>query len=147
MEKHNHGKNFGRFVQDCPRCLELHPDGPPQKVAKAKESSETNELLKLLIRREEAALARQDEEQRKREDDAARKEAAKAQLRADIERDAHNKLAAQMACAHQMPNGHSARTDGQIHNDGMFHPFCQICQYHWPPRAPYREEQQTVVTA
>src|SRR3990167_6370750 len=34
MNEHNHKSNFGRYVADCPKCVEKYPDGPPARTRK-----------------------------------------------------------------------------------------------------------------
>jgi hypothetical protein len=167
--EHNHGKNFGRYVDGCPRCIELHPEGKPVRKAKAAVAKAPEvavgdmatlvDLVKALLLKQGggnadametvAKLMLQEKTEAFQEKQATkeRAEAAKAQMRADIEKDKANFLAHQMSCSHAFPNGNTAINPGQIHNDGFYHPRCYICMFEFPVRRATREEQPTVIEA
>lgn len=35
---HNHKQNYGRYVADCPKCVENHPNGPPERKPSTRRS-------------------------------------------------------------------------------------------------------------
>lgn len=164
--KHTHGPNFGRYVADCPKCHELHPDGPPKRSKKLKPSlAEENAALKAQLAELVAAkvgitsgnatdqlvqlmLADQAEKLREKEAEKTRKAMAReADLKAAQQLVAQ-KSAVQANCeltGHKKENGRSAIFQSQVHNDGMVHPFCSRCFKTFPARRPTQEQMSTSV--
>lgn len=158
---HNHKPNFGRYVAGCPRCQEIHPNGPPPKKSRAKKSEATGmtkdemiaflreqapqvaantpleQLVQLMLNKEAKVIQKENEE-------AKRKEAARQDMiRMTAEQEAV-RIAAQNACGHVKENGRTAIV-GQVHNDGLYHPFCQRCMKTFPPRRPNQEQLSRAV--
>ena len=130
--KHTHKPNFGRYVADCPRCVEQHPDGPPQRkpraAAETPSGSEFAELIRLLTSDKLKQLEKEAREEKRR------KQTQSEDLVIAREQEAQ-RLAQQAACGHVKENGRSTRV-GQVHNDGLFHSFCQRCGHPWPAVRP-----------
>lgn len=81
------------------------------------------------------------EEAEKLADAKVRAARARAERIADIEAEAAGKAAGQAACesnGHKKENGRSA-IGGQIHNDGLFHPFCIRCFKEFTPTKPHSD--------
>lgn len=157
---HNHKPNFGRYVAGCPRCIELHPDGPPAKKPKAAKSTAPiltrDDVIALLRENAPTAtqsaantdtlaqlvqlmLTKEGKQLRKEEEEAVRREAARQDM-IRITREHEEMVARNQAnCGHVKENGRSA-INGQIHNDGLKHLFCQRCFKMFPPTRPNQEE-------
>lgn len=78
------------------------------------------------------------EEAAKIEDDKLRKARARAERIAMIEAEAEGIRLHQQNCGarnHTKDNGRTA-IGGQIHNDGLYHPFCQRCNLWFTPVKP-----------
>lgn len=173
---HNHKPNFGRYVADCPKCVEKYPDGPPKRERKAKSPKAISEytreqLLEALqlhsdnpdAKQAPITLSKDDliealrtlgqelrkgtpEEEAKRIDEAKRLREAQLQMAQTLVEQAELIKANQDNCRHTMPRGENA-VFGQVHGDGMFHPLCVVCMKEFPPRKPSREQIGMMATS
>lgn len=164
--KHNHTANFGRYVKDCPKCMVQYPNGPEPRQKKAKaakvasEAPLTREQIMAMLRESaptvgstatpaangdtlaqlvQLMLAKEGKTLRKEEEDMARLEAGKQDMIRIVMESEALKLANQAACGHVKDNGRTA-INGQVHNDGKFHPFCQRCFKEFPAYTPSGEQ-------
>lgn len=140
--KHNHKPNFGRYVAECAACVARYPDGPPKKSKKDKTAAPPaapsgdalSQLVQLMLAKEAKTI------QKEQDDDARREEARQDMLRIAKEQEAQ-KLARQANCRHVKENGRSA-INGQVHNDGLYHPICHHCFKEFTPVPPTGEKLQ-----
>lgn len=94
-------------------------------------------LVRLMLAdRQEALLEKQQTK--------ARREEARAQMRAEVERARQEKEWHQNNCTHTHDNGKTAKC-GQIHNDGLYHPICVKCLKEFTPIRPYKEQNETAL--
>lgn len=171
--EHSHKPNFGRYVADCPACIAKHPDGPPQKPAKAKKSESTGltreEVIALLKENAPVAtdaatagnhlealvqllLTKEGKIARKEQDEEIRRQRAREDMiTATKEQEALIKARQDMCGAeygqpgrHIKENGRSA-INGQVHNDGFYHPICFRCFKAFPKVRPGHEQLSTAV--
>ena len=173
--QHNHGRNAGKFVEGCARCMELNPvraignieetpveDGPIGVPVISDEDrpltrTEVMEMLRQVAPQQGTSanldqlvqLMLSDKAQKIAEETltADRKERNKADMRRAVAEQMAIIKARQDACE---VTGHSKENGrsaivGQIHNDGFYHPLCQHCQKEFPKRRPQREEIITAV--
>lgn len=165
--KHSHGPNFGRFVEDCPKCLEKKERGgfpkkphtaKPTGLSKDEAIALMKEMLSANAPQMAAAVASGDPAQMamlvelmlkreaktlKTEDETAKR---REQLKADYLQSAREQMVVKQAresnCearGHKKENGSSA-ISGQIHNDGLFHPLCLRCFKELKPYRPSVEQ-------
>lgn len=161
---HNHGPvKTGKPVDGCDACAELKSqeiskaelsdmlrnvadDPAPPKPVGTDQSSELQELIRLMASRERRAM-------QKEEDDIRRKDQAREDMRVAAQEQERMTALRQQYCgyehgapgSHTKENGRSA-INGQIHNDGMFHPICFRCFKRFPPRRPTADQMPTGVT-
>lgn len=95
------------------------------------------ELVAIQLRREAREAAKEqakfDRDAKNREDNLAMEQMKIAQIQAT-----------QAACSHTKENGRTA-INGQVHNDGLYHPFCQRCFKTFTPVLPRGENIQNAV--
>ena len=177
---HTHKANFGRYVDGCPRCAELHPEGPPTRTSTvavggvgaeiglaaenerlrkeltaallagvpkteppsqlpaSSNNPEMEALIQLMLRKETRGLE-------KEEQDRARMLANREQNlnieRGRIELQRQREEACERT-GHVKENGRTA-VNGQVHNDGMYHPVCFHCFKEFPPVRPGHDQIET----
>ena len=175
---HTHKANFGRYVDGCPRCAELHPEGspsrtpvptvsaadatlaienerlrkeltaallagvpktePPSQLPASSSNPEMEALIQLMLRKETRGLE-------KEEEDRARMLANREQNlnieRSRIELQRQREEACERT-GHVKENGRTA-VNGQVHNDGMYHPVCFHCFKEFPPVRPGHDQIET----
>lgn len=163
---HNHKNIFGRYVAGCRKCEELHPEGPPARKPKKEASTglTREEVIALLREHAPAAVAAGEAQAgtletlvqlmmaresktmvKDAEDEARRLKSREDMVRVAREQEAL-KLNMQTNCgweygrpgSHTKENGNSA-INGQVHNDGLYHPICFRCFKAFPPRRPTGE--------
>ena len=97
-------------------------------------------LVKLMLGKEQRGL-------QKEADDLVRREESRQQM-LTVERERiRQKEAREMACeanGHRKENGRTA-INGQVHNDGLYHPICFHCFKTFPPVRPNQEAIQNGV--
>ncbi len=167
---HNHKPNFGRYVADCPKCVVLHPNGPPLRARKTKvKHSEVavdstaaltaEQIAEIVAKNAPAGAMTMDQVmmviKALREpdpEDAEKKRKEKERIRINRENmiavtklEEQEKQRRYANCNHRKENGRPAWV-GQVHSDGMFHPVCSHCAMEGKPVAPRQDQMQMGVS-
>lgn len=90
-----------------------------------------SKLVELMLSREAKTI-------QKEMDVEARAKAAREDMLRITREALAQKTAHQNACSHTKENGRSA-VNGQVHNDGLYHPLCLRCMKEFPPQAVGKE--------
>lgn len=121
-------------------AAEQRPINIPADIQLPKMRNEEDPMAELvgIMLRKEAAQARKEQTQEER-NATSREQMLAIEMQAVAMRKAN-----QDACLHQKENGRTA-INGQIHNDGLYHPFCQRCFKTFTPVVPRGENIQNAV--
>lgn len=175
--KHNHKKNFGRYVADCPKCIEKYPAGPPVRARKRTPVVfSRDQLLHMLEELSDSQHTQADSQQPQAitmtkddlvealrtlgqelrkgtpEEEAKRADELLRRRNAQLQMAETLVEQARLIKANQDNCRHTMPRGenavfGQVHGDGMYHPLCVVCMKEFPPQKPSREQFGMLATS